>query len=272
MGRGKFQLHRLMRMLREEGVTGRVKSPHEISKTTNAAESVARRDSDRRSHRAPRSDSGLEIYEGKGKSKVILPQHRSHLNTNPQITKRAARLAAAPSPECFECGYATYPNTGRCTNFECPKHRREGGAMTASQLLHEYAEPRLYHGRRWGAWSLDGERMCLVFAGQPVEHGDGSGVTQGVPLYVAIVGKYEVDLERISDSASMLDWISQIAKKTWATARVTRDLLNALEDVFHLQKNLCGGAMGGGKGGRIIGNPPEFLRRRFATVGVDGVA
>jgi hypothetical protein len=195
---------------------------------------------------------------------VSIPQSSSNLNA---IPKRAARLTAAPSPECCECGYATYPNTQRCTNFECPKHRREGGAMSAAQLLYEYAEPRLYHGRRWGSWSLDAERLCLVFEGQPVKHGDGSGVTQGVPLYVAILGRYEIDLERITDSASMLDWISQIAKKTWATARVTRDLLNALEDVFRIQKHLCSGAMGCGRGGLVISNPAEFLRKRFATVG-----
>ena len=144
--------------------------------------------------------------------------------------------------------------------------------MTASQLLYEYAEPRLFHGRKWGSWSLDAERMCLVLEGTRADRGDGSGVTQGVPRYTAIVGRYEIDLERISDAASMLDWIFQIAKKTWATAKVTRDLLNALDDVIHPQKHLCDGAMGSARGGRVISNPAEFLQKRFATVGVEGVA
>ncbi len=137
--------------------------------------------------------------------------------------------------------------------------------MTGEQLLREYALPALYHGRRWGTWSLDAERLCLVHQGKPVDRGDGSGVTEGVPRYVAIIGKYEVDLERIGDSASVLDWIFQVAGKTWASARVTKDLLNALDDVIHPQANLCSGACGSGRGGRVIENPGAFLRNRIAT-------
>jgi hypothetical protein len=195
---------------------------------------------------------------------MSIPQSNNPLNT---IPNQAACLTATPFPECGECGYATYPNSGRCTNFECPKHRREGGAMTASQLLYEYAEPRLFHGRKWGAWSLDTERMCLVFEGKPVEHGDGSGLTQGVPRYTAIIGHYEIDLERVRDSAAALDWIFQILGKNWATQRVMKDLLEAFDDIFHPQANLCSGACGSGGGGKVIKDPGAFLRHRIATVG-----
>jgi hypothetical protein len=171
--------------------------------------------------------------------------------------------------ECSQCHYALYPNTGRCTNHECPRSRRESGALSVTQLMHEYAEPELFHGRRWGSWTLDIERLCLVFEGQPVERGNGSGVTTGVPGYVAFIGGDEVDLERIRDSASALDWIFQLGGKVWATARVTRDLLNALDDVIHPQANLCSGAIGG-CAGKTIAKPRKFLRQRIATVGKRG--
>ena len=203
---------------------------------------------------------------------MIIPQSKKSLNKNSRIRRRSARLKQSPLRECADCSYATYPATGRCTNVECPKHRRESGAMTGEQLLREYALPALYHGRRWGTWVLDVERLCLVHQGQPVDRGDGSGVTEGVPQYVAFIGKYEVDLERIEDSAAALDWVFQVAGKTWANARVTKDLLNAFDDIIHPQANLCSGACGSGHGGRVIENPGAFLRNRIATVGVKEAA
>jgi hypothetical protein len=173
---------------------------------------------------------------------------------------------------CTKCGYALYPNTGRCTSCECPRHvRKSGGAMTGGELLHEYAPPPLFHGRRWGTWTLDTERLVLVYDAHPhpVRRGDGSGVTEGVPQYTAFLGPYELDLERVADSAGLLDWIFQIHGKSWATARVTKDLLNALDSILHPQASLCSGACGSGRGGKTIPNPGEFLRKRIATVGVN---
>jgi hypothetical protein len=203
---------------------------------------------------------------------VIIPQSKKSLNKNSRIRRRSARSKQSPLRECADCSYATYPGTGRCTNVECPKHRRERGAMTGEQLLREYAPPALYHGRRWGTWMLDVERLCLVHQGHPVDRGDGSGITKGVPRYVAFIGSYEIDLERIADSASALDWIFQVAGKTWANARVTKDLLNALDDVIHPQANLCSGACGSGHGDRVIKDPGAFLRNRIATAGVKDAA
>jgi hypothetical protein len=108
----------------------------------------------------------------------------------------------------------------------------------------------------------------LVYDGKPVHRGEGSGVTHGVGAYVAFLGKYEVDLESINQSSALLDWIFQIGGKTWATARVTKDLLNALDDILHPQRYLCSGGLGG-SATQIIKNPAAFLRRRIATIGTE---
>jgi hypothetical protein len=139
--------------------------------------------------------------------------------------------------------------------------------MTGDQILREFAPPPLLHGRKWGDWTLDIERLCLVHLAFPVDLGNGSGRTEGVPPYTAFWGDYEIDLERACDSAAMLDWIYQIRGKGWASARVMKDLLEAFHDILHPQGNLCSGACGGGGGGMVIKNPGAFLRRRIATVG-----
>lgn len=177
---------------------------------------------------------------------------------------------AIPNPSCRECRYALHPNSLRCTNLECPRHAREsGGALTGAQILHEFAPPPLFHGRRWGSWTLDVERLCLVYDGKPVYRGEGSGVTHGVRAYVGYLGRYEIDLESISQSSGLLDWIFQVGGKTWATARVTKDLLNALDDVLHPQRYLCSGGLSGGAT-QTIANPAAFLRARIASVGKGG--
>ncbi|HEY2117717.1 MAG TPA: hypothetical protein VGH37_00915 [Candidatus Acidoferrum sp.] len=136
--------------------------------------------------------------------------------------------------------------------------------MTGGELMYEYAPPRLFHGRKWGSWTLDAERLVLAFDGQPAKRGDGSGVTQGVPQYLVFLGRYEVDLEQITDCASLSDWIFQVQGKSWATAKVTKDFLNALHSILHPQKYFCSGALGG----KISDDRSAFLRKRIATVGV----
>ena len=80
---------------------------------------------------------------------------------------------------------------------------------------------------------LDTERFCLVFEAQPTWRGR-------LPnRYLAYLGHYEIDLERIGSSAAMLDWIFQIRGKAWATSTVLRDLLNAFHDVSGPQSSLC---------------------------------
>jgi hypothetical protein len=76
----------------------------------------------------------------------------------------------------------------------------------------------------WGPWVLDGETYVLRNVETP--HG------------------YEVDLERCLDSAQVLDWLAQVAGKTWATPEVLAGLVHALDDVLALQTNLCGSGIG----------------------------
>jgi len=52
---------------------------------------------------------------------------------------------------------------------------------------------------------------------------------------------YWIDLDCCRSSASVLDWIMQINKKTWATDRVLADLVRAFHHLLRPQANLCSG-------------------------------
>jgi hypothetical protein len=81
---------------------------------------------------------------------------------------------------------------------------------------------KIKNGSRWGKWTFDDTTFTLVL------NGEGEG-------------DYEIDLESITDSAAMLDWIIQLRIKTWATNDIIGDLLSAFEDIFQPQDTLCGG-------------------------------
>ena len=61
---------------------------------------------------------------------------------------------------------------------------------------------------------------------------------------------YEIPFDKMSDSAAVLDWIAQVAQKTWATPRIVGDMVLLLDAVLDLQGNYCGGCsrIGGPKG------------------------
>jgi hypothetical protein len=73
----------------------------------------------------------------------------------------------------------------------------------------------------WGPWCLDPTRLVLE-------------------CYEGRRWVYEVDLEQCTTSAQVLDWIAQVAMKTWATDAVIAGLIRALDAVLDLQSNLCG--------------------------------
>jgi hypothetical protein len=50
---------------------------------------------------------------------------------------------------------------------------------------------------------------------------------------------YEVDLERCRTSAGVLDWIMQVASKTWATDAVIAGLARGLKGLLNPQATLC---------------------------------
>lgn len=73
----------------------------------------------------------------------------------------------------------------------------------------------------WGRWRYDQRRRVL-------------------DLYDKKLHQYEVDLDTCTTSAAVLDWIMQIAGKTWADAELLGDLVAAFNDLLHPQSTLCG--------------------------------
>lgn len=86
------------------------------------------------------------------------------------------------------------------------------------------ARPGAYHRPMtkrltWGPWALQTSNLTLVCQ------------------------DYEVDLERVTSGAEALDWIAQVAGKTWSTPDTIGYLVLALDDLLELQENLCGGGL-----------------------------
>ena len=50
---------------------------------------------------------------------------------------------------------------------------------------------------------------------------------------------YEIDLEKIHNSATMLDWIFQIHNKEWEVPAVVPDLVRAFQELINPQARLC---------------------------------
>jgi hypothetical protein len=118
----------------------------------------------------------------------------------------------------------------------------------------------LFHGRAWGDWVLDAERLTLVFRGKSTEWGG-----DDIPKFTVYLSHvYEIDLERFGTSAQALDWLFQIRTKSWASARVLMDLLNAIHSIVDPQANLCSGG-----GSKKIADIQTFLQERFMPVGGD---
>ncbi len=55
--------------------------------------------------------------------------------------------------------------------------------------------------------------------------------------------EYYIVLDRCRTSAEVLDWISQVMQKTWATDAILAGLVRALDEVLQLQPNLCSGGV-----------------------------
>lgn len=74
--------------------------------------------------------------------------------------------------------------------------------------------------RQWGQWTIhdDGKSLHCVQDGREM---------------------YWIDLSYVKTAGGLLDWIFQVSQKTWATGECVRDLLMALEEIFHPQETLC---------------------------------
>lgn len=82
--------------------------------------------------------------------------------------------------------------------------------------------------RNWGPWRLDPTSLVLFL---PTPCNDTDDHSEGF--------KYYVPLENCLTSAQVLDWIAQVAGKTWITPPVIAGLVLAIDDVLQLQANLC---------------------------------
>jgi hypothetical protein len=76
-------------------------------------------------------------------------------------------------------------------------------------------------GWRWGKWRLQPGNRTLV-------------LDDPTP-------QYQIDLDRITNGAHLLDWIFQIQKKSWSNSKMVGDLVAAFQDLFDPQAN---GAIG----------------------------
>lgn len=93
--------------------------------------------------------------------------------------------------------------------------------LTLDELLAEPDKPG-----DWGPWRLDPEIRVL---------------------YPVWPYRYEVDLDKCLSSAQVLDWVCQIAGKTWgqdpdapwSDDAIVAGLVRALDDVLHPQGQLC---------------------------------
>lgn len=96
-----------------------------------------------------------------------------------------------------------------------------------------FAEPKKKWktGDRWGCWKLVLGNRTLVKTTRP---------------------SYYIDLDRCLDSASVLDWICQVAGKTWATPIDVGNLVRALNDVLRPQQNMCGMSIVNGIGRPMV--------------------
>jgi hypothetical protein len=89
------------------------------------------------------------------------------------------------------------------------------GVISSDQLLSIRIDPPA-DGETWSGWRFDRRELTLTF-----ENG------------------YWVDLETLSTSASLLDWIFQVFRKTWCTPKCLSGLIEALEELLSPQQTLC---------------------------------
>lgn len=87
--------------------------------------------------------------------------------------------------------------------------------------------------KRFGNWVYDPELMTLTY--EPYG--------------------YEIDLEKVTSSAEMLDWIFQVNGKEWGRANM-RDLIDAFDRLLSPQANYCSW------GEEQNPNPTEILKER----------
>lgn len=69
----------------------------------------------------------------------------------------------------------------------------------------------------WGNWTLNPNNACLETRN----------------------GTYQIPVDQMTNSASILDWIFQFREKTWASSQDVGDLVDAVADI--LGRGVCTG-------------------------------
>lgn len=179
----------------------------------------------------------------KRSSKSAIPRNKTHKSDDALMQKLSRDLRKR---ECRACRYA-YDSDGNCTNPECKYVRKSPRSKPRER-------PELFHGRKWGRWVLDLERLALVCDGRPTIR------RSNVEPYIAFLGTYECDLEYMRSPARLLDFIFQVRGSIWAAKNGLRDLVNAIHDILYPQSSLCSNGVV-----KIISNPREFLEARVAA-------
>jgi hypothetical protein len=143
---------------------------------------------------------------------------------------------------CSQCDWSIMSN-GKCSNRRCENFPRPEGGVSLGEMDAVFSKLGFFEGRRWGRWKLRITERCLEHYRHPSQ----------MP--------YQVSLDEIHDSASMLDWIFQVSCKSWTTYKDISDLISALDDIFDPQSTLCRGSMNGTEGTSI--DAGEHLKNLF---------
>lgn len=65
----------------------------------------------------------------------------------------------------------------------------------------------------WGRWTFNPSNFCLETT-------------------IGATGLYQIPVDEMINSASILDWIFQVSEKTWASSQDTGDLVKAIVDLL----------------------------------------
>lgn len=103
----------------------------------------------------------------------------------------------------------------------------------------DYEHPLPQDGDTWGIWQYDAKTLVL-FTREPY--------------------RYEIDLEACMSSAEVLDWIFQLAGKTWMNAEQLGNLIYALDDIIDPQATLCSGGRN-----KLFKDISKYLRANLKT-------
>ncbi len=93
------------------------------------------------------------------------------------------------------------------------------------KTLKQILEENIKDGQKWGPWHFRESSLVLELN---FRRPGGSN------------DWYEIHLADCCSSAEVLDWIMQIADKSWASDEIIANLIRALKDCLHPQSNLCG--------------------------------